>query len=191
MLLWLLLKLSTIRFSASPLMPPCACHQVIFAAGLTSLPGAFGPVSAAGPPPPPPVPPPQAAASKVSPSASAPSLRIFPSSGWPLTCHRTRGQAADQLALRQPEQGPASGTATMMTPPSGRPARGPVSAARSLRARGRARRGGPPARRGERGRSRAGARRDPPPARRTRDSSAQGPRSRAADRNAHRDSDRP
>src|SRR5256886_3525190 len=100
MLPWLLLKLSTIRFSASPLMPPCACHQVIFAAGLTSLPGAFGPVSAAGPPPPPPVPPPQAAASKVSPSASAPSLRIFPSSGWPVTCHRTRRQ----LALRQPEQ---------------------------------------------------------------------------------------
>src|SRR3989442_10837223 len=93
MLPWLLLKLSTIRFSASPLMPPCACHQVIFAAGLTSLPGAFGPVSAAGPPPPPPVPPPQAAASKVSPSASAPSLRIFPSSGWPLACHRTRGSA--------------------------------------------------------------------------------------------------
>src|SRR2546430_15319328 len=104
MALWLLLKFVTILLSASPLMPDIACHQVIWAAGLTSLPGAralWSPVGLA--PPAPGVPPPHAAASIESAIANAASLRIFPS--MPLPLDRTRGQSSDQLTLPQYEQG--------------------------------------------------------------------------------------
>src|SRR6266436_5221662 len=104
MALWLLLKFVTILLSASPLMPDIACHQVICAAGLTSLPGAralWSPVGLA--PPPLGVPPPHAAASIESAIANAASFRIFPS--MPLPLDRTRGQSSDQLTLPQYEQG--------------------------------------------------------------------------------------
>src|SRR3954469_19506214 len=77
-LLWLALKPATILLRASPLTPDIACHQVIVAAGATSLAGAsalmsapaladgFAPV----------VPPPQAAAAIVIARASVASLRI-------------------------------------------------------------------------------------------------------------------
>src|SRR3979490_1804492 len=48
-LLWLLLKPATILLSASPLTPDMACHQVIAAAGATSLAGASALMSAAPP----------------------------------------------------------------------------------------------------------------------------------------------
>src|ERR1700730_15990375 len=104
MALWLALKLFTILFNASPLMPDIACHHVIFAAGLTSLPGAralWSPVGLA--PLPPGLPPPHAAPSIESVIANAASFRIFPS--MPLPLDRARGQSSDQLTLPQYEQG--------------------------------------------------------------------------------------
>src|SRR5437868_613186 len=103
MLLWLLLKPSTILLRASPLTPDIACHHTIPAAGLTSLPGAWALSSWLPPPPVPGVPPPHAATSIVIPSASAANLRICPSTA--LALDRTRGESSDELTLPEHEQG--------------------------------------------------------------------------------------
>src|SRR6185503_5392540 len=97
-LFWLLLKAVTILLIASPFTPPIACHQVIAAAGATSLAGASALLSD-----PPGARPPQAVATIVNARASVASLRIFPSIVSALD--RPRGQPPDQLALPQYEQG--------------------------------------------------------------------------------------
>src|SRR6185503_7482289 len=97
-LLWLLLNPATILLTASPLTPDIACHQVMVAAGATSLAGASALLSD-----PPGVKPPQAVATIVNARASVASLRIFPSIVSALD--RPGGQPPDQLALPHHEQG--------------------------------------------------------------------------------------